>query len=572
MELSPTLHFPARRGSSRREFLRQIACVGALAPMPRFLSRVALDPSPIHFNAVSRALTFGEMVELYRDAQPRPALAEKLTRLLTTPVVSNQAWEGGMRPRKPVSDIIGNYLRVVQWNINRGYAFDAIRLALSDPEDFVAYIQRRRDGMGAEQTDLLRSQLDILKDADLIVLNEVDWGINRTKFRNVAAELAKSVGMNYAFAPEFIEIDPLTMGLDPRQIDPEVVRASMRPGDTRQAAMQRARKAMVPNPSRYVGLHGTAILSRYALRHVRVIRYETQGHDWYAQEKNEVVAQKVESFVGKVIFDEPLTRQVRRGGRMMLLADVEDADLPMGRATIVATHLEDLTIPANRQRQLSELLHMIGEIPNPVIVAGDMNTTTHAGMPIGFVQAMEQTVRSPRAWAARGGAEVVEKVVPLGWAWNIAKDAAKFIHQEHDPTSTDIPFLMDNPEEKFFRMMEQFRFADGTCFDFRGDTDRSSNGRRGILANSNERAEKGFIPTQDLARTYGPVGQYKIDWIFVRPGNLTDPHDAEQSYRFSPHFGRTLRHLNHGVPGGMSDHNPIAADLPLSNLFHGDKV
>ena len=37
--------------------------------------------------------------------------------------------------------------------------------------------------------------------------------------------------------------------------------------------------------SRILGLHGTAILSRFPLRNVRVVRFANQGHDWYADEK-----------------------------------------------------------------------------------------------------------------------------------------------------------------------------------------------------------------------------------------------------------------------------------------------
>jgi hypothetical protein len=35
-----------------------------------------------------------------------------------------------------------------------------------------------------------------MKQADVLVLNEVDWGLNRTLFRNVAADLAEGLGMN----------------------------------------------------------------------------------------------------------------------------------------------------------------------------------------------------------------------------------------------------------------------------------------------------------------------------------------------------------------------------------------
>ena len=108
-----------------------------------------------------------------------------------------------------------------------------------------------------------------------------------------------------------------------------------------------------------------------------------------------------------------------------------------------------------------------------------------------------------------------------------------------------------------------YRFTDGSAFDFRGERDRTSNHQSGNLADSNERSEKGFTPTSELGRTFGPIGKYKLDWIFVRPASLTDPHDRTQPYRFAPHFGRTLKDLNESIPDRISDHSPIIADLPL---------
>ena len=43
-----------------------------------------------------------------------------------------------------------------------------------------------------------------LRQADIIVLNEVDWGMKRTGYRNVVADLASALKMNYAFGTEFI--------------------------------------------------------------------------------------------------------------------------------------------------------------------------------------------------------------------------------------------------------------------------------------------------------------------------------------------------------------------------------
>ena len=127
------------------------------------------------------------------------------------------------------------------------------------------------------------------------------------------------------------------------------------------------------------------------------------------------------------------------------------------------------------------------------------------------------------------------------------------------------PLVGDNPEAKFFSMLQSFRSANGDSFDFRGDKDDSCNQRDGTLANSNERSEKGFVPTEELERNFHVEGQYKLDWMFVMPPNLEKPKEKRGPDLFAPHNGRTLKALNHAIPQRVSDHNPITVDLPLGS-------
>ena len=80
-------------------------------------------------------------------------------------------------------------------------------------------------------------------------------------------------------------------------------------------------------------------------------------------------------------------------------------------------------------------------------------------------------------------------------------------------------------------MLQKFRSADGSSFDFRGDKQCSFNEREGTLANSNERSEKGFVPTSELGKSFGLVGQYKLDWMFILPPNLDKPKHFVQCRR-----------------------------------------
>jgi endonuclease/exonuclease/phosphatase family metal-dependent hydrolase len=549
----------ARGELSRRRFLCQLACVPALLPHPLALlkglsngTRTSRLPEALARQPISPLLDYEEILQLYRTETPSPALLGKLSHLLTRPFVSNRASESGQRPVFPESAKLGSFLRVAQWNIDRGLEFDAIRLAFSEPGEFVEFIGARRPTMDGRDISRIRKQAEILRDADVIVLNEVDWGVNRTSFRNIAAELAADLNMNFAYGVEFVEVDPVTMGLG---------RGNDSPGSFRNTRHKQV--TCSADPTRYLGLHGNAILSRYPLQNVRSVPFSVQGYDWYADEKNASFAHKAESALSFVAFDEHLTRQVRRGGRMMLLADIVDPALPSGKVTVVATHLEDLAPAQIRRRQMGLLLNAIKNIENPVIVAGDMNTSTHNGLPMSFTRVIKERISSAEWWAEHGVSQAIEQATPFGWIYGLSAGVAGFAHQIHDPTTAGIPLICDNPEQKFFSTLEEFRFADGGCFDFRGDARHSLNNRAGRLANSNERARKGFVPTQELQRTYGPIGTYKLNWIFVRPAALTKPCDAEQSYRFSPHFGRTLRELNHSLPGRISDHSPITVDLPL---------
>lgn len=536
-----------------------------LSPNTGSITDQAAQPSTADARQVGPTLlSYDEIIQLYQQDIPPAPLLDKLSRLLTTPFVSNQASRSGVRPLKPSSPQTGKFLRVAQWNIERGLEFDAVRLAFTNPQKFSALMDEKKSRASADERAHIIDQVNVLRQADVLVFNEVDWGMNRTLFRNVAAELAGALEMNYAYGVEFVEVDPVTMGIDEQVVLREVKDAYAEPNESKAEMIEHVKQVMKPDPARYHGLHGTAILSRYPLENVRLIPFKFQGHDWYADEKRKVSGlAKVEGKLSADVFKEQLVRQVRRGGRMMLMADIVDGELPSGRVTIVATHLEDLTTPANRRKQLEELLDQIKNINNPVIVAGDMNTSTHDAAPLSVTRALKQRFGSARWWAEEGASEAVRQATPVGWVYDISRGLIGLARGADDPTVRSIPLIGVNPEAAFFTTIESYRFADGNAFDFRGIRARTSNGRAGNLADSNERAEKGFVPTSELGRTFGPIGKYKLDWIFVRPVRLTDPHDTEQSYRFAPQFGRTLKELNQSIPERISDHNPITVDISL---------
>jgi hypothetical protein len=140
----------------------------------------------------------------------------------------------------------------------------------------------------------------------------------------------------------------------------------------------------------------------------------------------------------------------------------------------------------------------------------------------------------------------------------------RYFHGYNDPTAFHLPILWDNREHPLFKGVEKFRFADNHAFDFRGESDRTLPPKGRTLADSNQRAGKGFAPTYSFSRDFGGlIGRFKLDWIFVKPF-IDDPRRPGQSYRFAPHFPVTMRELNDSVEDRISDHPPMTVDLPLT--------
>jgi endonuclease/exonuclease/phosphatase family metal-dependent hydrolase len=490
--------------------------------------------------------SYAELVQLYENKDLPEASQVKLNRLLTTPFISNAASTRGVQPLLPKTPTLGTFLRVVQWNIEEGIEYEAIAAAFSDSRRFAKLLDSSAYPSGSKDRKAILQQVALMKQADVIVLNEVDWGIKRTDYRNVAADLATALRMNYAYGVEFIEVDPIALGTEGF----EEVSAEDR---------EKLKTQIAVDKSRYRGLHGSAILSRFPLENVRLQPFENQPHDWYKEELESVRPLETgKRKAGELVFREKIQRQVRRGGRTMLTAEIADQRIPGGRVTIVATHLEDKTKPKGRRQQLNELLNRIRATNTAVVVAGDMNTSTHDGTPLSIERALKNRFGSKSFWAKQALGILTGVKLPT-----LLLTGMNTYRTQADPTVKSIPLVASNPEAEFFDDVKDFRFADGNAFDFRGERERSIGGKDDTLANSNERGDKGFITTFEVERTIAFVGKFKLDWIFVKPLSLTDPYDKKQPHRFAPHFGRTLKTLNEGPSERISDHVPLMVDLPL---------
>jgi endonuclease/exonuclease/phosphatase family metal-dependent hydrolase len=158
---------------------------------------------------------------------------------------------------------------------------------------------------------------------DICILQEVDFNARRTERRNVTEELARMFQLNYVFGVEFQELGQGTRS----------------------------------EPAH----HGQALLSVLPIHSARILRFRNQSGfwqpDWYLPNWPRL--------------------QRRLGGRMALVSEVG-----LGETILVIynVHLESRGHESLRLLQLEEILEDAKRYrPGiPVILAGDLNTKSHA--------------------------------------------------------------------------------------------------------------------------------------------------------------------------------------------------
>lgn len=237
--------------------------------------------------ALRRAVEPCPTMEALRAAPEWRALEVRLQRLLGTPRLLPAA-----APPPPSSDPAR--VRAVHWNIEHGNEYAQVeRALLAHPE---------------------------LRDADLVLLNEVDLGMARSGNRNTAADLARALGLHGVFGALFLELTP---GRD---------------DDLRFAARRENQES----------LFGVAILSRWPITAARIV-------DLPSPERIQFDAERM---VGRHIG---------------LVAWIERPGAPF---VAVAAHLEVHRTRAHRAAQVRVLADALRDETRPVILAGDFNSHT----------------------------------------------------------------------------------------------------------------------------------------------------------------------------------------------------
>jgi endonuclease/exonuclease/phosphatase family metal-dependent hydrolase len=182
-------------------------------------------------------------------------------------------------------------VRAAAWNIQRGTRYGAILGALRDDP--------------------------VLREADLVLLSEIDCGLGRSGNRNVARELAEALGRSYVFAPSYLTLQDDW-------------------GENRAGA------------ANTTALAGTAILSRLPIR-------------------------RAENVDMPALRDKFSSSERRLGNKRALLVEV---DTHAGPLLVGACHLDSNASPRQRAQQLAALLdRMPGGAP--AMVGGDFNSSTH---------------------------------------------------------------------------------------------------------------------------------------------------------------------------------------------------
>jgi len=188
---------------------------------------------------------------------------------------------------------LSSFLRIVQWNIEKGKCFDSI-------------------------LDCFRNN-EILKWADIIILNEADYGMNRSRNRHVAKELAERLNMHMAFGPAHFE---LTKGTeDDVAIDGENVES----------------------------LQGNAVLSRYPILNASITPLPVSFEPYEFEEK-------------------------RFGRRCCLWALVQ---LRQSLLWVGSVHLELRNTPQCRAVQVAHIMENLpGGDDEAFLIGGDLNTNS----------------------------------------------------------------------------------------------------------------------------------------------------------------------------------------------------
>ena len=491
--------------------------------------------------------TYEELKSLSSNPHPKGKLESKLNRFFRHPIISNEAYYSGTKPHRPIDPRIGKLMRVTTWNIEKSMEMPRVIKMLTEKDEIKKMINESEVSKDSDDYKNVLRQRERLENVDIWVLQEIEIGMKRSNYLDAAREMAKALNMNYAYAPQYLEIDPIRFGTEKLLLDDG-------------ANDKEAQDYYAEDPDRFKGVFGSAVLSRYPIKYVEIFPLENQGYDWYDSEKNNLsFLEKARRIGTKTTFKNEITREMKVGGRGYFRVDLDVPGLPDNTLTIINIHTEIKCLPKERARQVEEILGYIKKIKNPVIMLGDFNAAPGDISPTSLTRVVGRTAKDPTTWLGLG----INYVSPQGLLINTTRGISNVTKNFNDPFARNIKIVAPNKLKEMFDPIRNFHFEDGTTFDFRGDGNRSINGKDDMLANSNERGFKGFKTSFRFKRPLGIVGKFRLDWIFLKSGLVYSNEDHQAPYKLAPHFGETMEELNTSLKEPLSDHHPSVIDIPF---------
>ncbi|MGB0579324.1 MAG: endonuclease/exonuclease/phosphatase family protein, partial [Limisphaerales bacterium] len=180
--------------------------------------------------------TLEELRLLATHPQTEGELGGKLDTLWHTPIVSNAAAQKGQPVPVAHNDFMGPFLRFGTWNIEKSLKMDEAITALTSADGYEALVDEKAAPPESDRRQTMMRQRERLSQVDILCLQEMDIGVSRSDYVDAARRLAESMDMNLAYDIQYLEIDPaLTAEAD---------------------------------PARAKGAFGSAVLSRYPIKHV----------------------------------------------------------------------------------------------------------------------------------------------------------------------------------------------------------------------------------------------------------------------------------------------------------------
>jgi endonuclease/exonuclease/phosphatase family metal-dependent hydrolase len=262
-------------------------------------------------------------IEAAMEPEMDAATASRVQRLLDAVIVNN-SFRSLPAPKRP--------LHVLEYSAEQGLGFANMALLMSDPNKFLKEKLPNADEEAVQQvTRASRS--------DVIIMSELDIGVCRSGYRDVPLELSRALRMNYAYASEFLELEPKNLG-----------------GQKNRSSCKEV------DYSRTQNLTGNAIMSRFPIDNARRVPLE-DCYDWYKNEMDPPFYKRISHW----------PRQLRRGQRAAIVADVHVGG-ENKVVTVVSAHLEVNSKSSCRVTQMEQILSAVRGAKNPVIIAGDLNT------------------------------------------------------------------------------------------------------------------------------------------------------------------------------------------------------